>query len=169
MSASDPQALVGGRSRLAGIVVVAAAAILLAVGRSLGIDPLDGTTTVAAAPSEDVETKVDDTEKIQRLFSGMRSDVIVEAAGEVVHILPTDNRGSRHQLFLVELSSGQTLKLSHNIDIAPTIPLEEGDTVRFRGEYEWNQKGGVVHWTHRNTRGGSHPGGWIDHEGVRYE
>ena len=99
----------------------------------------------------------------------MRSGVHVEAEGEVVHLLPDDTRGSQHQLFLCELSNGITLKISHNIDIAPYIPLEKGDTVRFRGDYEYNDKGGVVHWTHRNTRGGSHPHGWILHEGKKYE
>lgn len=122
------------------------------------------------AKKPEAEPKRDDTAKIRQLFNAMRSDVQVEAEGEVVHILPDDNHGSRHQLFLCELSNGITLKISHNIDIAPYITgLKKGDTVRFYGEYEWNDKGGVVHWTHRNTRGGSHPGGWIDYQGKRYE
>lgn len=119
---------------------------------------------------EATPSKRDDTAQIRQLFTAMRSGVQVEAEGEVVHILPDDNEGSRHQLFLCELSNGITLKISHNIDVAPYIDgLRKGDTVRFHGEYEWNEKGGVVHWTHRNTRGGSHPGGWILHEGKKYE
>ncbi len=119
---------------------------------------------------KDAAPKADDTKKVAGLFRAMRSDVQVEVEGEVVHILPDDNQGSRHQLFLLELSNGITLKVSHNIDIAPYINgIAKGDTARVYGEYEWNDKGGVVHWTHRNTRGGSHPGGWILHKGQKYE
>ncbi|MEM1449470.1 MAG: DUF3465 domain-containing protein [Planctomycetota bacterium] len=127
-------------------------------------DRVGDVTEAAVAP----EAR-DDTKKIRQLFSAMRSDVQVQAVGEVVHLLPDDDEGSRHQLFLCELSNGLTLKISHNIDIAPYIPLETGDVVRFHGEYEWNEKGGVVHWTHRNTGGGDHDGGWIEHEGTRYQ
>ena len=123
-----------------------------------------------AERAENEKPKRNDLDKVRQLFRAGRSDVQVEVEGEVVHILPDDNEGSRHQLFLLKLSNGITLKISHNIDIAPYIEtLARGDTVRVYGEYEWNEKGGVVHWTHRNTRGGRHPGGWILHEGTKYQ
>lgn len=143
-------------------------------GPGSGSAPDAGGTPKKAAPKEvepkDTSPKRDDTAKIAALNRAKRSDVQVEVEGEVVHILPDDNHGSRHQLFLMELSNGLTLKVSHNIDIAPYIEdLKRGDTVRIHGEYEANDKEGVVHWTHRNTRGGSHPGGWILHNGTKYE
>lgn len=102
-------------------------------------------------------------------FRDRRGDLQVEGGGTVVHILPDDNKGSRHQRFLLDLASGQTLLVAHNIDLAPRIAnLRKGDSVRFYGEYEWNDKGGVIHWTHHDPRG-RHPDGWLEHEGRRYE
>lgn len=77
--------------------------------------------------------------------------------------------GSQHQRFIVELSSGQTLLIAHNIDIAPRInSLQVGDSVRFYGEYEWNPQGGIIHWTHHDPNG-YHVGGWIKHNGRTYQ
>jgi len=98
-------------------------------------------------------------------FANQTSNIQVEAAGTVAKVLPDDNDGSRHQRFLVRLPSGQTILIAHNIDLAPRVSsLSEGDSVRFSGEYEWNAKGGVVHWTHRDPNG-RHQDGWIEHNG----
>ena len=35
--------------------------------------------------------------------------------------LPDDNKGTRHQRFILKLSSGQTLLVAHNIDLADKI------------------------------------------------
>lgn len=100
-----------------------------------------------------------------RFQSGER----VETSGEVERVLADDNDGSRHQRFIVRLASGQTLLIAHNIDIAPRVAgLARGDSVSFAGIYEPNDKGGVVHWTHHDPSG-RHTGGWIEHNGQRYE
>ena len=93
------------------------------------------------------------------------SDSQVQGTGVVTRILSDDAQGSRHQRFIVRLSSGQTVLVAHNIDLAPRVPgLKVGDIVEFSGEFEWNDKGGVVHWTHHDPSG-SHPGGWLKHGG----
>ena len=46
--------------------------------------------------------------------------------------------------------------------------LKPGDPVEFYGEYEWTERGGVVHWTHRDPQR-SHADGWIKHNGHTYQ
>ena len=93
----------------------------------------------------------------------------IQGAGIVSRILPDDDAGIRHQRFILRLQSGQTLLVAHNIDLAPRIDdLKEGDTVEYSGEYEWNPKGGVVHWTHRDPSG-RHVAGWLKHDGRLFQ
>ena len=106
---------------------------------------------------------------VQKAFKSHQSDVQVKGVGAVVRILSDDNKGSRHQRFILKLSSGQTILIAHNIDLAPRISsISVGDKVYFYGEYEWNNKGGVVHWTHHDPNG-RHVGGWLKHNGKIYQ
>lgn len=105
------------------------------------------------------------TRIIENAFKNKLSNVQVEGVGKVVAILPDDNEGSRHQKFILELESGQTILIAHNIDLASRLQhLSKGDIVQFFGEYEYSAKGGVVHWTHHDPRK-KHPDGWLKHNG----
>ena len=107
--------------------------------------------------------------QLSNAYENQTSNLQIEGGGRVARLLPDDNDGSRHQRFIVHLSSGQTLLVAHNIDLASRInALAEGDSIRFYGQYEWNEKGGVIHWTH-NDPSGSHVAGWIEHNGKRYQ
>jgi hypothetical protein len=93
----------------------------------------------------------------------------VSDSGVVDRVLSDDTEGGRHQRFILRLASGQTLLIAHNIDIAARVSgLSEGDSVEFSGQYEWNDKGGVVHWTHHDPSG-QHQAGWFKHGGVTYQ
>lgn len=105
---------------------------------------------------------------IQDAFRAGRSDVWATVDVEVLQLWRDDTIGSKHQLFLAKLASGLTLKISHNISLAPRVPVRVGDWVRIRGEYEYNEKGGVLHWTHHDPRG-RRRGGWIHHKGRTYK
>ena len=106
---------------------------------------------------------------VSQAFINRQSDVMVEIEGMVRKILPDDNEGSRHQKFIVGMSDGHTILVSHNIDLAPRVQnISAGTPIRISGEYEYNSKGGVVHWTHHDPAG-RHPGGWIEYEGKRYQ
>ncbi|HEV7715216.1 MAG TPA: DUF3465 domain-containing protein [Steroidobacteraceae bacterium] len=98
-----------------------------------------------------------------------RHGVQVETTGVVEKVLADDNDGSRHQRFIVRVPSGPTILIAHNIDLAPRVEsLREGDSIEVSGEYEWNNKGGVVHWTHRDPSG-RHVAGWIKYAGRTYQ
>ncbi|MBT8089866.1 MAG: DUF3465 domain-containing protein [Gammaproteobacteria bacterium] len=104
-----------------------------------------------------------------RAIDERRTAYQVQGSGTVIRVLSDDNDGSRHQRFILELESEQTLLIVHNIDLAPRIDnLDPGDTVSFYGEYEWNDRGGLIHWTHHDP-GGQHIDGWIEHNGKRYK
>lgn len=106
---------------------------------------------------------------LQQAISARQSDVQVQSRGRVVRVLLDDNQGSRHQRFILEVGGGQTILIAHNIDLAPRIDkLYQGDEVAFNGEYEWNDRGGVVHWTHRDPQR-RHKGGWLKHAGRTYQ
>lgn len=95
-------------------------------------------------------------------YQEQRSGVMVEVDAQVLKLLADDLKPPRHQRFLVILSGGHTLLISHNIDLAPRAPIAEGDRARIRGQYEWNERGGVVHWTHHDPQG-KRRGGFIHH------
>ncbi|CAH0533832.1 hypothetical protein VST7929_01707 [Vibrio stylophorae] len=107
--------------------------------------------------------------RLQKAFSQQQSDLQVQGKGVVIAILADDRQGSQHQRFILKLASGQTLLVAHNIDLAPRVPnLKVGDWVAFYGEYEWNMKGGVIHWTHHDPKG-RHVDGWLKHHGEIYQ
>jgi hypothetical protein len=105
--------------------------------------------------------------EVEAAFAAKRSGQWVEVDGRVVRLLADDDEGSRHQRFILELGGGHTLLVSHNIDLASRLPLMRNDQVTLRGRYEWNDRGGVVHWTHHDPAGRLQ-GGWIMHAGTRY-
>lgn len=132
--------------------------------------------TVGAAPQSALQgldiTNVETPPRFPsaaKLFAQKAQGRMVDGSGKVVRLLADDSKGSRHQKFLVNIAANQTLLFAHNIDLALRIDtLKVGDTVEFRGEYSYNPKGGVVHWTHLDPRN-THEAGWIKHHGITYE
>ena len=59
---------------------------------------------------------VDDS-PIGRAFATRASDIQVEGEGTVIRVLPDDLNEPRHQRFIVQLASGQTLLMTHIIDM----------------------------------------------------
>lgn len=129
-----------------------------------------GAVETGFIPAQDTATNASGADQaVSAAFESHRSSVQVEGSGRVTRLLPDDNDGSRHQRFILQLGTGQTVLVAHNTDLASRVAsLKVGDTVEFNGEYEWNERGGVIHWTHRDPRG-SHVDGWIRHDGHTYQ
>ncbi len=130
--------------------------------------PIPEKPVVAAAPMErGAVERADD--RLREAFERRQSNIQVRGAGEVSRLLADDDNGSRHQRIIVRLTSGQTVLIAHNIDLAPRVDgVRPGDQVAFYGEYEWNPQGGVIHWTHRDPAG-QHVAGWLEVGGRRYQ
>jgi len=148
------------RKRLT-LLLLAAALAWWSADRDYGEPPTaDAAAGTAAGFSDD---------PLLTAFSARHSKVQIESEGIVERILADDHDGSRHQRFILRGPSGTTVLVAHNIDLAPRVPgLEPGAPIRFNGEYEWNQRGGVIHWTHRAPRN-DHAHGWLEYQGRRYE
>lgn len=121
------------------------------------------------ASSAPDQLQQDGVTAIAQAYAEQRGNLQVQAEGVVSKLLSDDLKGSRHQRFILRLHDGKTVLIAHNIDLAPRITgLKAGDNVAFYGEYEWNNKGGVIHWTHHDPQG-RHPAGWLRHNGRTYQ
>jgi hypothetical protein len=153
--------------KLIRIVVI----IVFVVGSYLAKQNLDlGSLTKPKneTSSSSTESSQKSTATVEALFASKTSDTVIEVDGRVKKKLRDDLEGSKHQKFIMKLHSGHTVLVSHNISLAPRVPIREGDLVEIRGEYEWTEQGGVLHWTHHDP-GGRRPGGWIKHKGRMYK
>lgn len=131
-------------------------------------------TSTATATKPDQQPQVNHSPAINnpQLWAAYQDQVAklqVRGQGIIIKVLKDDLEGSRHQRLLLQVNDKQTLLIAHNIDLAPRIANPEvGAVVEFYGEYVWNNKGGVLHWTHRDPRG-NHPNGWLQYQGKRYQ
>lgn len=112
------------------------------------------------APREKSSTFFGDESDVLAAIKAHRSGVLAIVNAKVFRLLPDDTSGIDHQRFLVELRGGQTLLVAHNTDLAEKVPVKVGDVVELAGQYEWNEQGGIMHWTHHDP-GKRRPDGWI--------
>lgn len=106
--------------------------------------------------------------KVKKLFETGTSNTVVDVYGKVDRILADDNEGSKHQKFILKLRDGHTVLVAHNIDLTDRVPIKVGDEVHLKGEFEYDERGGVIHWTHRDPQR-RHEAGFIEHLGKRYQ
>ncbi len=158
------------------IIIIAAIVAYLALQPSTGpagpgsdgatISPTATASTEVSPTASDPGSSTD--AQIEQLYQSQAMDVPVTGSGTVARTLSDDTEGDRHQRFILELDSGLTLLVAHNIDLAPRLDgLAAGDRVGFHGEYVYTEQGGTIHWTHHDPDG-SHADGWLEWQGRRY-
>ena len=118
------------------------------------------TPNIASGGAPSLENQSALLSKIRSAKEDYNSRFWMAADATVIKNLKDDTKGSQHQKFLIKLASDVTLLVAHNIDLAPRAPVSVGDKIKIRGRYEWNNRGGVLHWTHHDTKG-KIEGGWI--------
>ncbi len=125
----------------------------------------------SSGPKPSIRRVAKSQRKLVELADAQQSGVMVQFDARVVKILPDDIHGDQHQRFILaidhEPSSIRTVLIAHNIDLAPRVPVKRGSVARFYGQYEWNEKGGLLHWTHHDPSDWRE-GGWIELHGKRY-
>ena len=125
-------------------------------------------TDVASGKGPAVDNQNQLHEKIRNAKEHTNSRFWMSAEATVVKNLKDDTKGSQHQKFLIELAPDITLLVAHNIDLSPRAPVAKGDKIKIKGRYEWNNRGGVLHWTHHDPKG-KKDGGWIYADGRYYK
>jgi hypothetical protein len=94
-----------------------------------------------------------------------RSHLELTASGSVARTLGLRRGPSgMHEGFLLHLRGsagrGLTIRVEDNVDLTGPIPMAAGDDVEVRGEYVYDERGGLIHYTHLDPRG-RHPGGYV--------
>jgi len=135
--------------------------ILEEISRLTGRAPITSSSMFGRSPFSGNRHLSPSDLAISQAFGAFRKHFPVEGSGVVVRILDDDEEGVRHQRFILKLESGHSLLIAHNIDAAERLaPLAVDDRVSFKGEYQWNDLGGVIHWTHVDDAG-EHEPGWL--------
>ncbi|MGB2079695.1 MAG: DUF3465 domain-containing protein [Vibrio sp.] len=156
--------------KLVGAVIIVAIGLYQAIYEPQNQASNTNQSTQSTHSSQSSSATFDASAKpIQAAIDARQGDVQAYGSGVVVAVLPDDTKGSQHQKFILKLDSGDTILVAHNIDLAPRLSgLAKGDIVEFYGEYEYNNKGGVIHWTHKDP-GGRHIDGWLKANGQMVE
>ncbi len=67
----------------------------------------------------------------------------------VTKLLPDDNDGLKHQLFMIRITSekyqGAIVKVAHNTGVAPQVPVQIGSIVEIKGDFLANESPMVLH------------------------
>lgn len=105
---------------------------------------------------------------------GLHSDIQNGTSGAEVTFDATvvndpEQRGD-HEVFQVRTTTGETLEIDHNTNLAPSVPLHKGDAVVIHGQLyiDPGPRYGI-HCTHAHTSGGCPNPGWIELNHNYYE
>ncbi|MFO7762154.1 MAG: DUF3465 domain-containing protein [Wenzhouxiangellaceae bacterium] len=106
-------------------------------------------------------------DRLLESFQQGRTGIWVSAEAPVAQKLGDEDDGLL-QRFMIRPTEGVTVQVRHSLEESTRVPVERGDIVRVTGYYEWDARGGFISRTYSDPEqpGG---GGWIEHDGQRYD
>lgn len=106
-------------------------------------------------------------DRLLESFQQGRTGIWVSAEAPVAQKLGDEDDGLL-QRFMIRPTEGVTVQVRHSLEESTRVPVERGDIVRVTGYYEWDARGGFISRTYGDPEqpGG---GGWIEHDGQRYD
>lgn len=107
-------------------------------------------------PSQKEKTQMNpNAEIIEAIKKSAPLKYVVVKNARVIKILSDDKNGPLHQRWIMEIDSGITITVFHNVNIAERVPLSEGSFVTVAGELEYGDKwkDPIMHWTHDDPKG----------------
>ncbi len=87
--------------------------IALVVGAIIGYQHWQQQTPVKTDAPSHAAASADTDAKLQAAFDGRQSNLQIRGSGVVSKTLPDDNKGSRHQRFILKLANGQINIVRH--------------------------------------------------------
>lgn len=155
--------------RITYMVIAAAIASGVTYYKKNYSNPSATVSTQADLSADSLSTKAQQQaiKKIRKAKDNPDAQFWITVKGTLFKNLKDDRKGSQHQKFLIKIAPDITLLVAHNIDLAQRAPVKKGDEISLRGRYEWNNRGGVMHWTHHDPKGRKQ-GGWINVNGKKY-
>ena len=112
----------------------------------------------------------DENYSILSLIAQKKPATFAEAKNvKVVRLMRADNRGARHQRWIVQFNDGTTLRGVYNVDLSEKVPLSPGDVISMGGELAFDErtKEPLLHWLHQDPSK-KHIDGYVLHDGKTY-
>jgi hypothetical protein len=114
-------------------------------------------------------------------FQSARSHTELTVTGRVTRVLGVRQGPSGlHEGFILLVpnrcspgNQGQcpaqmSVRVEDNVTITGFVPLHPGQIATVHGQYEYDSRGGVIHWTHHDPAG-RHESGYIEIDAKRYQ
>lgn len=151
------------------------AALIIAGGAALfGLKSKnnDKTTKDVVPQAQQIESinQTDENYAILNLIAQKKPSVFIEAKNvKVIKLMRNDNRGARHQRFIVQFNNGVSLRAIYNLDLSEKVPVSVGDLVSLGGELEYDDrtKEPLLHWLHSDPQK-KRPDGYVLLNGKKY-